>query len=290
MGVPVFVDVRDLWPDVFADVATPRLRKLLRLPIHLWQMQLSWALVNATGILALSESYLEWALARAGRPRQPRDGVFHVTYPDPSGEDDIALEEETRNWGTRGVPSSDDHLTCCFFGGLGAVSDLGAILEAARHPAVRALPLRFVLCGAGAQLERLRHLAAHQDNVLLPGHVSFAAVRALASISQLGLAPYRPIDNFRHGIPNKAVEYLALGLGVLWGVPDGELAELLVSTASGLVFDSSSPISLVEALVRAATQPAKLAEMRTNARKLYAAQFAENDVMTRFCDHVERMA
>ncbi|MDO4990618.1 MAG: hypothetical protein Q4E45_08960, partial [Eubacteriales bacterium] len=79
--VPVFVDVRDLWPELYEDYF-PRLKKLVHLAIIPFKRQLSYTLKNATGIFATSEKFLNWALGYACREKGPNDNYYYVSYPD----------------------------------------------------------------------------------------------------------------------------------------------------------------------------------------------------------------
>jgi hypothetical protein len=286
LGIPGLIDIRDLWPEAIRELAPGWMRPFMAIPEAAWSRVLVRGLRHATGILALSDGYLGWALQRAARPRRSTDGVFSVTYPDTDPGSD--LEADRMLWRRFGVTADAGWLNCCFFGGLGETCELDGVLDVASDPIVRNLPIRFVLCGDGQRLARLRQRSAMLSNVVLPGRVSFSAIRALASISAIGIAPYRPIENYRLGIPNKAVEYMALGLAMLWGVPTGELADLIQQRCCGRAFDSSRPATLRDALLDLVSDRDQLAIAREKARALFGERFAEREVMTRYCEHIER--
>ena len=53
-GIPVILDIRDLWPDVFLDI-TPVPRPLMRLALTPWYVQARQTLARATAITAITE-------------------------------------------------------------------------------------------------------------------------------------------------------------------------------------------------------------------------------------------
>lgn len=288
-GIPVLLDIRDLWPDVFSDLVPRPARPLLTGPLRIWRKHLAAALETSSGILALSDGYLEWALALAGRARRAQDAVFPSTYPETAPEVKPYGPSEVERWRALGVIEGDSLTNCCFFGTLGRMSDIEVILQVARDPEVAARSVRFIICGSGPDMNRIGERAAEMPNVIVTGRQSFASISCLASIGGIGIAPYRPIDNYRLGLPNKAVEYLFFGLAVLWGVPTGEFAQLIQESRCGLVFDSRSAKSLKTALTTMIDNHDWLAAAGANARKLYLDRYREDVVMTRFAVHLERL-
>src|SRR5260370_22708904 len=73
-GIPVVVDVRDLWPDVFLTVVPAGFRTLLRIALTGEIRRARRIFRAATAILAVSEGYLQWALRYARRARTAWDG------------------------------------------------------------------------------------------------------------------------------------------------------------------------------------------------------------------------
>ena len=66
-GIPVVVDVRDLWPDVFLNALPTPVRPGGRFLLAPYYRMARRACTRATAITAVSPSYLEWGLQLAGR-------------------------------------------------------------------------------------------------------------------------------------------------------------------------------------------------------------------------------
>ena len=83
-GVPVVIDIRDLWPDVYLNALPPpfcarlvvgRLAGVYRRTRRM--------LAGATALAAVSQSYLDWGLAHSGRERSTLDCVIPLGYNSP---------------------------------------------------------------------------------------------------------------------------------------------------------------------------------------------------------------
>ena len=79
-GVPVLLDIRDLWPDLLIDVAPPRLRWLSRWLLRGMLAKARAAMSGADGLIGISDGYLAWALAYAGRGRRAGDAMIPLGY------------------------------------------------------------------------------------------------------------------------------------------------------------------------------------------------------------------
>ena len=282
--VPVVLDLRDIWPDSFLNLLPAALRPLGRLPLRGMFDASRRVLRDADSIIGITEGLVQWALDRAGRPRRESDASFPLAYESrlPAPAD---LERANKMWDSLGVSKAS--FTLCFFGTLGRQFDIGTVLSAARR--LSGGQVRFVICGDGDRLARYRRDAADLDNVLLPGWVDAASIRALMDRSAAGLAPYFCVTDFKLSIPNKAIEYLAGGLPVV-SCLTGELQRLLDETGSGVTWTEGDPSSLVEAIEALRLAPDRQRRMADNAARAYRARFVADVVYERLIDHLAEVA
>ena len=77
-GVPVVLDVRDLWPDTIADLAPRQLRPAARLTLQGGYRQARYAASRATAIAGITREYVDWGLAYAGRCARVSTVTFHL--------------------------------------------------------------------------------------------------------------------------------------------------------------------------------------------------------------------
>ncbi len=283
-GVPVILDIRDLWPDIFLNLVPRLAQPLARLALHGMFRASRRACAGATAILGITDSFVQWGVERARRARGPFDQAFPLAYraAPPKAEE---LNEARRSWDAMGLREGVPIL--CFFGTFGRQFDIPAVLRAARL--TRDLEVRFVLCGAGDRLDEYRRAAADLPHVLFPGWVSAASIWALMERSAGALAPYHCEESFTMSIPNKAIEYLAGGLPMLSSLR-GELAALLEREKCGRTWPEGDHVALAEAIRMLLRDPARRLQMSDNARRVYEATFIAEDVYGRLIDHVARIA
>jgi glycosyltransferase involved in cell wall biosynthesis len=282
--IPIVMDVRDLWPDVFLLPAPERLRGALRVLLRPYFATSQRALAGAAALIAVSQQYLEWGLARAGRTQRSTDGVFPLAYSlAPANEaSQGARTELLRRFGVR-----PDSTVCMFAGTFGRTYDLGPVLAcAAQFASEGNRGFHFLICGEGERGDEWRRSAAGLPNVSFTGWLAQDEMRAALGAADIGLAAYAP--DAPQGMPNKVIEYLAAGLAVVSSLA-GETAQLLSAEKCGRTYAAGSAASLREALqgLRGADARRALAE---SARRVFAARFRAEAVYPRLAEYLERTA
>ena len=126
-NIPIVIDVRDLWPDIYLTLIPNKIRWLGR-----WMLPFAFRtnqqiFQSATAIFAVSNSYLDWALAFARRKQNEADCVFPLGYPELhlSGEEFAQEKRIIVNWGV-----DPEKLICCFFGQFESSYDIDTFINA----------------------------------------------------------------------------------------------------------------------------------------------------------------
>lgn len=284
--VPVILDVRDLWPDIFLDLVPLPLRKLGRVALFPMFETLKNACADTTAIIGLTPDFVDWGLKQANRRRTFLDRYFPMGYSNahPGAK---AVGDAQNFWAAQGLPcGSDKKFIACFFGTMGRQFDLETVIEAAKKLSGRELPFHFVLCGSGDNFDYYRKMAGGCGNITFPGWVNSEQIWVLMRMSAVGLAPYLSTRNFTINLPNKPVEYFSAGLPVVSSL-SGVLEELLRSNDCGVTYPNKNPDSLVAALVDLYDNPGRLRGMSENAHALYREKFVAEKVYTDLMDHLE---
>jgi glycosyltransferase involved in cell wall biosynthesis len=282
-GVPVVIDLRDFWPDVWLEPIPRVLRPLARVPLAPWNWMLRRALENCDAISGITESFLSWGLAKAGRVKREADFVAPLAYDTERASPD-ELEAARAYWDGLGVPP-DGAFIACYFGTLANRTGVELIVEAARAmPVERRQHVRFVIAGEGDAYASLRERARGLDHVLFPGWVDLPKIAALKARASVGLIAYPNTPDFIASVPNKVPEYLAGGLAVV-STLEGEVRAMLEREEAGVHVGERTPESLAAALLDLADDPSRLARLTSGARS--ASQvFASGDVYKRFRAHL----
>ena len=286
--VPVALDIRDLWPDVFLDAFPSRLKRVGRLLLAPYVSLAQRACRAATAILGSTEEYVNWGVTLAGRQKSPLDRDFPFGYcaTPPTPTEINAAEEFWRTWG---ISEDRNQFIVCFFGTLGRQFDLDTVIEAAKTLAVRSPRIKLVICGTGGRQEYYRVQAGSCSNVIFPGWVNRPEIWALMRMSALGVAPYKATENFLRNVPNKPIEYLSAGLPVLYclgGALDGLLSGggCGVRYAYGDAGDLADQVSMIE------QNPGLLCQLANKATALYRARFQAETVYSGMVEHLELIA
>jgi len=286
-GVPVLIDIRDLWPDHYLTLAPHWLRLPLRLALIPDLRRARRALRGTDGITAISPSFLEWGLRHAGRGRRPSDGVLAMGYP--SAEPPSTVEQERlRAQLAERLGVGADQVLFSFVGTFSSSFDLVTVVRAAAALKERGESrMRFVLAGDGDQAAALRARAARLDNVVFAGWLNEPSIRALLGLSAAGLAPY--CVGASMSLPNKPYEYMAAGLPLVSSLP-GELEKLLADERIGLHYRADSVEQLAEMVTWLAKHPAERTAMGERARRLFDQRFRADVVYPALVSHLEAVA
>ncbi len=283
-NVPVVLDVRDLWPDVFERLAPDYLRPLAHLVLAPMRRQARRALSGADAVAGITREFVDWGCAIAGRKAASLDRAFPLAYSDREPEPHLLAQARDR-WHALGVDDRSKNLV--FFGTLGRQFDLSTVIRAAR--ACTDAQIRFIVCGMGDRLADYRAEAADCPNVIFPGWIDAPMIRALMPMARAGLAPYVAGENFEHNIPNKIVEYLAGGLPVvttLGGVPGA----LLIESRCGVTYRHGDAPALLQTVLRlVADEPARSA-MAGRALQLFRDRFDADRVYGEMIDYLRDVA
>ncbi len=283
-SIPLLADIRDLWPDIFEAAVPHFARPFSRPVIATFQKRLRKALVRCTGIIGISEAYLNWALDIAQQETGPCDAVFPLGYQVPP-EKGLSLNEEKVFLEQKGVNPAK--MVCWFVGTFGSTYDLDTVIAAAKRLHFEGSEhVQFVLSGEGDSYLRLKEEAKSLSNVVFTGWLNRTQLAALASMSKVGLAAYAM--GAPQSLPNKVFEYLAYGLPIVSSLP-GECRALLENEKCGLSYSAGDADQLKETLDFLTAHPNQYQSMSENALKLFNERFRAETVYAGFETHLEKI-
>lgn len=286
-GVPVVVDIRDPWPDVFLNALPHAARNMGRLALGPYRRLAERICREADALVGVSQGYLDWALALAGRTQQSQDAVVPIGFE----PDRVSAEKLQSNLAMLHARGIDPQLpTCLFSGSFERSYDLETLIEAAHRLSDDGQSnVQFVLCGDGSKRAALER-RAHQlriKNMHFLGWVDGAMLQAAASISHVGICAYAA--DATQGLPNKPFEYMAGRLAVVSSLR-GELADFLRKYGCGVNYDAGSASSLANAIRRLALDPALLESLRDAGHSAWRRHYRSQSIYSQFVDHLASLA
>jgi len=286
-GVPSILDIKDQWPNLFVDALPKFVRPLGRIAFAPYFYLAKRAMRDATGLSAMAEEFLTWAIDFAGRQRTDIDRAVPLTTP--SGQVSAVELEATRQWWDNKGIVADGRPRVFFVGSHSPAFDIEPIYHAAKHFSSHGHQCEFIICGDGEYSAEWRTLMSVLPNVHFPGWVDRAQIETLAERSHAAMTPYRNIDNFTKNLPNKVIDALSLGLPILSPL-QGEVANLIANHGVGLRYGTDSKNTLVQCIETLMDTPAMRQQISINALNLYQGKFSFERVYGGLVKHLEMLS
>ena len=285
--IPTLLDVKDQWPSLLVESVPKIARPLARLVLSPYYFVARRAMRHATGICAMSDSFLNWAVGFAGRGQNKVDRVVPLTSPKTSIEEALLLS--ARQWWSAHGIQRDKKCRIMFVGSFSRAFDFDAIFIAAGELIEQQVDCEFILCGDGDLAETLKVKAENYPNVSIISWIDRAKIIALAECSSAVVAPYKNTPDFIASIPNKVIDALLLGLPLLSPL-QGEVEKLINIDNVGLCYGSESGNSLADCINNLVDKPSLIQEFSGNAKRLYDDKFSFENVYGGLVSHIESMA
>lgn len=277
-GIPIIVDIRDQWPDLFIDNIHPLFRTLGRIALHRDFQMLKETMRNADSLLSMMNTLLEWGLKYAGRGQTWKDRVFYLGYQKPISSTDIPkkilpLIDRLRN-----------RFTVTFIGTFASYHNPSVLVEAAKH--LQNKNICFVLAGDGELASEIRQSCSGLNNVLLPGWLNQDEANFLLLHSHVGVCPTPKKAFF---FPNKAFQYLAQGLPVISSF-QGDFKKIIQERHIGFYYDPNDIPSLIASIEKLQHDPKVYDTMARNALTAFEELFDANKIYNEYAAHIEAIA
>jgi glycosyltransferase involved in cell wall biosynthesis len=266
-NIPVVVDIRDLWPDVFLDLIP---FSVLRKEIFLtpWNKKLKWTLSNADYITAITEEYLKWALEKGNLSfNEERHKVFPLGYK----HEDIVTEN----------PFDNNNLQITFAGTIGYHFDLETVFKAAKI--LQEEKVQFNIIGDGDLLKKYQSAYSNVRTIKFWGWKSGEELAALLKYSDIGIAPYNNTRNFVKNIPNKPYEYMANGLPILTCLK-GATRTLIQKFDIGYFYESNNPEQLAFTIKKILENPNEIEHKKYKSKKTFEKYFDANKIYLKLAE------
>ncbi len=256
-GIPLVYDIQDMWPD------TLRATGMLNHPraLSLVGRVCAWVYRRVDQVVVLSPGFKR-LLVQRGVPETKIEVIYNWA-------DESSLMTPT---GTLAANfPGNDWFKIVFAGNMGKAQALSSVLQAAQILQERGSRVCFVMLGGGVEVARLKELTkelALHNVVYLPA-VPMAEVGTVLSAANALLVHLRKDPLFEITIPSKTQAYMAVGRPLLMAV-NGDAADLVTQSNSGLSADSENPVALADAAQRLADMPLdQLQAMGSRARQFY---------------------
>lgn len=278
LGIPVLLDIRDLWPDIFFQELLPSpLKKIVLAGFNKLFRKHSYALKNASGLIGITKNILLWGLNYADRVQGPSDYVFHLSYNRILSECNL---DALKRLEQKNIIFETEKMYVCLIGTISSFKfDFDPIIKAAELLEQNKSNVEFLICGDGENLNELKNKCAALKNINFTGWIDQEEINCIMLKSSVGLAPYRNTFTYLTSIPSKISEYFSYGLTVLSGL-GGDLKEYIEENNAGWYYDSET--TLFKYLNTLAENKDVLDSFGTNNLRLFEQNFKSSIVYDKF--------
>jgi len=263
--VPVFIDVRDLWPDIFLNPFPKFLRPLIKILLFNYFKKARFVFNNCDGITAVSDKYLNFGLEYGGRIKSTKDGVFPLGF-DSERKKAINL----KNHDFKQLNIITQNFNVWFVGTFGRTYDLSTVIKVASKLEETHSNVSFIFTGDGEKMELWQKESKFLKNIIFTGWVGKNELHYISSKSNIGLMAYS--EGAPQGLPNKIFEYMASGLPILSSLQT-ETKDLISKEKLGLSYIPNNPEDLLLKLTTLIDSQQLLKEMRYNCIKTFKEKF-----------------
>ncbi|MBU4599610.1 MAG: glycosyltransferase family 4 protein [Proteobacteria bacterium] len=287
-NVPVVVDIRDMWPDIYLSRIPFYLRWLAKPLMVMMLKQIRYVCKGAKAIIGITEGYVKWGLEYAGRDATVFDKYFPLGYCDkaPSNKD---LKKGFSFWELHGIKPDNDEFIICLISNFVRQLELETVIEVARRLYKADRKVRFVFCGSGEAIVYFKKLSIGCKNIVFTGWIERPEIYTIMKMAHAGIAPYKSTKDFVISIPNKAIEYMSAGLPIISSL-QGTLKEVLSATGAGLTYENNNPEELFQIVCHLYDNPEKLKIMSHNSYKLFKNNYSGEIVYPSMCDYLVQVA
>lgn len=278
-NIPIIVDVRDLWPDIFLDVFPEKFKWIGKLLLKDYFDKTKYIFKNATAITSMTEHFLKFGLKYGNRQKTNLDIAFPFGYP----KYNLKIENEKKSlekFNKLGI--NFDKFTICYFGTIGKQFDFNPLIEVAKQQK----DVQFIVCGNGDEFESLKNKTKNLDNFVLPGWVNQDEIWTIMKYSKVSIAPYVYKENFLKNLTNKPIEYLAGEKPILSSI-DGVLGKIINENKCGVVYKNSQELN--EYINKLKYDENLLQKMSKNAKKLFEEKFSAEKVYGEMIKYLENI-
>ncbi len=288
--VKTIIDIKDLWPEIFYEN-----KKFFKKSI-IYIFSLPYSFLKHTTLYLSDKVCLPTkSYANECLKIHPKLKSSIIVSPLVPPEDLSNYNSEIKNFyfNNENIQLKFDGLSIIFIGSLMATAyDFEKVFFAIKKFKAKNTDkkIRFLICGNGPlfhKLEEQIYKNSLSKEIKLVGWVKRKEMCTLAKYSDVAIAPYKNINNYKGHIPNKIIDYLQLGLPIISSLKI-EFENLIKKNKIGFSYETEYDlIKLIEKISNLKNK--SLLEYKTNARKLWENNFKTGEVYKNLIENLKNV-
>ena len=287
-SIPIVIDVKDLWPDIFWDKEdiNPLKKKLIKflfLPYRIYTVliaSLTDYITGPTELIAkyLKNNYQNKFLSEILKNQDPK--IFPSPIVPPKEEEQIKLDL------FRTDPK--ECLNILFLGSLMSVYDFETIKKSIEILNKKKVKIQLFIAGRGGSENYVKDIFKNMKNVYFLGWISRKEAIEISLNCHLALAPYKNIKNYELNLVNKYIDYMSLGLPILSPLK-GFAYELINKYEIGWNYPPKQASTLAGIMMDIIKSPHKLKLRSKNAMTLFKKKYNFDIVYEQLVNKLEQI-
>lgn len=275
-NVPVVVDIRDLWPDIFNHNLNGILKILAQPYIYFMNHKTKKIMKQADNITATSPAMLEWGQKKGDRLENKDDKYFYMGYK--SQAEGLEITDEQKNK----IKLDKNSFNIVFVGTLIKQFNFDILIQVAQN--LKEENVKFYICGTGNRFDEIKVKTQELENVIMTGWLEKEELNYILKNMNIGFAPYNNTFDFQSSISNKFAEYLFYGLPIIV-TSDGTMAKTVEQNKIGIA--SRDVEKITEFILKLKNDKDEYEKMSVNAKKVYENNFMADEVYSDLVEYLE---
>jgi len=282
--IPIIIDLRDLWPDLFVDVIK---RKIIKLLVKILLVRDYWkarfSMRHAHGLVTMMNYYLQKGSELSGRRNNKNDRVFYIG----AEKSAIKTPKNIRKEIDFIVSSVREKFVVLYIGTFNRICHPKHLINSARYINTinKNNEIEFILAGDGEYFEKLKKLASDCSNVKFTGWINNDEISALLKIASVGVVTTN--EPFI-GFVNKVFTYLSGSLPIISSL-EGEVKDLIQNEGIGYSYQYNQYEDLAEKILFLEKDRGLRNTMASNSEKLFDYLFDSRKIYSSYADYIENM-
>lgn len=284
--VPVLLDIRDLWPDIYVRAFPQKLEPLANMVLIPIKWGMAHTLKRADGIIGKEPHALKWGCDYAGRTPGGNDTFIFIGNEKFAISDSDYLRSKAW-WAQLGV--TENTWNICFFSTLSYSSiDLETAIKAVMKLSVIHPEIRLIIGGTGDAEEKLKAVAQGSANVVFAGWLNKEQMDSIMRMSKIGLYSMRNTADFKDSITNKAIQYMSAGLPILNSLI-GLAKSIIEEHCIGLTYEEGNVEDCAVKILKFYEEDEERRNMGIRAKSVFNETFESTMINHLFEEHLNKV-
>lgn len=285
-NIPVVIDVRDLWPDIFLSIFPDNMQNALKFLIKPYEKLVERTMMKATGIIGVTEHAVLWGVRKARREIGCFDQIFPLACKKIQMTD-AEIVQQKKWWEKWNITESTYNI--CFFSTLSLRGlDLECFIKAVLIASEKYNNLRFIIGGTGDGEKYYKKIAGDSKNIVFAGWLNEKQMSTAMMMSICGVYCLKNTEDLKNTFSNKIVQYLEGGLPVISSLT-GKSKEIIEKNRMGIIYQEGDVKDCCMQILRLIEDKEFFNDMRVNSRTYYEINHESNTVNKKICEYLHQI-